>query len=238
MKGLLQYKNVGDSGIIKDVDMGSRTVTGYFSKFLNKDSDGDIMMPGCFSKSIQEWGPSGIQKIRHLAFHDSHKALSRPHVLREDSFGLYFESTISETSYGKDVLILYRDGVINEHSIGFRPIKSRDNNGAQEFNEVQLWEGSTVTWGANGETPFMGMKSITKEYVASQIDRMQKALKLAGLTDDTYIELEYALEQLKAMPLTENEPGENHSEDNQPDEQEIKSALNRILIKQSLINLS
>ena len=42
---------------IKDIDGKKGIVTGYFADFNSIDSDGDIIRPGAFSKSISEWGP-------------------------------------------------------------------------------------------------------------------------------------------------------------------------------------
>jgi len=42
---------------VKDIDSKKGEVSGYFSAFGMVDADGDIMMPGAFKRSIQDWGP-------------------------------------------------------------------------------------------------------------------------------------------------------------------------------------
>lgn len=194
------------NGTLKDVDTKSGIITGYFAAFDNIDSDGDVFVKGAFKKTIKERGPSGANRIMHLLQHDTWRPLGRPKVLREDSKGLYFETEISKTSYGEDAVKLYADGVFNEHSVGFNTINSEylDEKGYNEIREVKLWEGSTVTWGANSQTPFTGFK---QEDLVKRIGMLQKALRNGTYTDNTFELLEIELEQIKSHL----EPG-NHSE--------------------------
>jgi len=74
------YKSFGQS--IKDVDAKKGIVTGYFSAFNIKDSDGDIIRPGAFKRSIDEWFPKG--RIKHLMNHDPSKPLGMLQILKED----------------------------------------------------------------------------------------------------------------------------------------------------------
>jgi len=55
---------------VKDVDSKKGEVSGYFSAFGMVDSDGDIMMPGAFKRSIQDWGPEAKGRVKHLLNHD------------------------------------------------------------------------------------------------------------------------------------------------------------------------
>jgi HK97 family phage prohead protease len=66
----------------------SRTITVYYSAFGNVDSDGDIIMPGAFTKSIKENGPGAKNRIWHLFNHSTDKPVSKPKELIEDAFGL------------------------------------------------------------------------------------------------------------------------------------------------------
>jgi phage head maturation protease len=53
-----QFKGI-NGAIIKDLDTKQGIVTGYYSVFGNIDSDGDMIMPGAFLKTISENGPEG-----------------------------------------------------------------------------------------------------------------------------------------------------------------------------------
>lgn len=170
-------------------ESGRIVVKGYFSGWGVIDSDADLLMPGSFSKSIQDRGPgsSANRKIAHLAFHDQTRPVGVIKVLKEDEKGLYFESELGTHTDGVDAAKMYEEGTIREHSIGFRYIPekmeyveidseekidaleasglkvNRDAvkmyGGYYKITEVKLYEGSFVTFGANPETPNLSGKS-------------------------------------------------------------------------------
>ena len=179
----ISFKNY--DATIKDLDVATGIVTGYFSQFNSIDLDGDVIMPGAFTKTIAERGPdSSKPEIAYLWQHDTCKPLGKLMVLREDNFGLYFEAKMSDTTYGQDALKLYRDGVITQHSIGYQVIKSietqTEGEEVEQIFEVKLWEGSAVTFGANPNTPFTGFKSIEER--EDRIKTLVKAIKNGSLS--------------------------------------------------------
>lgn len=198
----MRFKNLDMS--VKDVDTVTGVVTGYFSKFNNRDSDGDIIIPGAFKKTISENGPGSPRpRILHLWQHDPMRPLAKPKVLQETEDGLYFESNISHTTYGKDAIQLYYDGVITEHSIGYQVIKSEETREANRLIELKLWEGSTVSWGANMEALVTGVKSEMPteeiyEKLLKKLDALNVAVK-GNYTDDTARQLEIQLLQLQTI---------------------------------------
>ena len=212
---MLQFKTLSKAAV-KDVDTTGRVVTGYFAAFGNIDSDSDVILPGAFDRTIRERGPGGKNRIMHLWQHDPWRPIGKPSVLQEDDHGLYFETYLPETTLGNDTLKLYEAGIINEHSIGFQIVQAnqatRDGQEITEITEVRLWEGSSVTWGANPDTPATGIKSLFKDEatVQSEIDRIQKFLRKADVSDETFYLLEYKLEQLKLLPSREEEPEPSH----------------------------
>lgn len=191
------YKNVSDSsigGVIKDVDVKTGTVTGYFAVFGNIDSDGDMIMPGAFKRTLT----NNIKRIKHLAYHDPWQPLSKPAVLKEDTKGLYFESTIVPTSYGKDIIQLYQSGVLDEHSIGYEVVRDNKLDKYKELIELKLWEGSTVTWGANEQAGTNSVKSMTKEQCLIKLDYVLKAIKNGKFEgEDLHDSLELYFKQLE-----------------------------------------
>lgn len=116
---------------------GRTLVKGYFSGWNVIDSDADLLMPGAFSKSINDRGPgsSANRKIAHLAFHDQTRPVGVIQVLKEDDKGLYFESLLGTHTEGKDAAKMYEEGTIKEHSIGFRYISEK-----MEFVELDSEE--------------------------------------------------------------------------------------------------
>ena len=190
------YKNISQ-GIIEDVDDVKGIVTGYFSAFNNIDSDGDVIVSGAYKKTVAENGPMGRNRIMHLLQHNPLMPLGKPMELIEDAKGLRFTSKITETSYGKDVIKLYAEGVFNEHSVGFEIIKSDNKAGYREIREIKLWEGSTVTWGANPNTPIESMKSWDKPKSEEMLAKFCNILRNGDLTDEAMIQLEIGLKQLE-----------------------------------------
>jgi HK97 family phage prohead protease len=194
---------------VTDVDQLKGIVTGYFSVFGNKDSDGDIVMPGAYKKTLKENGPDSEKpRILHLFQHDPYKVLAKPTILKEDKKGLYFESEISKTSLGKDVLQLYMDKVLTEHSIGYMIIKREvdesndESKRVQRLIELKLWEGSTVSWGANMDALVESVKNgkpdkSVMDKLLAKFEALETAVK-GSYTDDTARQLEISLNQLQS----------------------------------------
>lgn len=186
-KDAFPYQIKDFSGTVKDVDMKNRTVSGYFSVFDVKDSDDDIIKPGAYTKTIQENGPSGKDRVMHLLQHNPTKPLGKPHELKEDDKGLFFRTRIVDTSFGTDTLKLYRDEVFKEHSIGFKIVDSHrdEEQDADVLTELKLFEGSTVTWGANEEA-LGGMKSDNDQTILERYKELQKAYYRGDYRDETF----------------------------------------------------
>ncbi len=149
---------------IKDVDSSKGIVTGYFAAFDNVDSDGDIIRKGAFAKSIAERGPASSQfNIKHLLDHNTTRSVGVLQTLAEDNHGLYYESKAGRHSLGRDFLLMCEDGLITEHSIGFKWVQGKSErraDGTVVRHEVHLKEGSSLQcWGANGNTPLTGVKA-------------------------------------------------------------------------------
>lgn len=178
------------------VDVPGRKVMGYFAAFGNKDADGDIIVPGAFQKSISERGPqSQKNRILFLRDHDSSKVVGRVDVLQEDTKGLYFEAQVANTPLGDETLELYKMGALTEHSIGYQTIKSKydQKQGANLLEEIKLWEGSVVPWGANEMTSLVGIKALKLD----AIDRLEQLAKQAP--DEEYkAKMMLFVQQLKA----------------------------------------
>lgn len=177
------YLTKGYSEGVKDVDTVKGIVTGYFSSFGNKDSDGDIIQKGAYTKSINE----NFDRIKHLLDHDRTKAVGKMQVLKQDDFGLYYESKAGRHTLGQDFLKMAEDGIITEHSVGFQTIKenqSKEEN-ANIITEVRLLEGSSLqTWGSNQFTPLMGIKS--EKDVITLFLTLEKALKNGTYSDECF----------------------------------------------------
>jgi uncharacterized protein len=237
------YKNVSNSsisGVIKDVDTKTGTITGYFSIFGNVDSDGDMIMPGAFKRTLQNNYNRHKHLIDHIASTKNVLAGTRKGnlILKEDSVGLYFESKIAPTTSGKDVLIQYERGDIDEHSIGYEVKKQQKASSYNELIELKLWEGSTVVWGANELAGVTGMKSMNKpELVKTQMDNLLKDIRTGAIDSEelcdtlelTFKQLEQYIIDLSASStqpaVTAPDPQTGVKSDDYLPEDEIKTLL-------------
>lgn len=217
---------------VKDVDTVGRVVTGFYSTYNYMDSDGDVIVMGAAKKTISERGPlsQSVAKIKHALFHDLTRLPGKINVLEEKvndgMAGIYFETKMSKTTEGMDTLQNYADGVYDNHSIGFRimqgewvmnksekwaqlldsitnPKDAQEKEGVFIIKEIALYEGSTVSFGANTLTPFLGIKSENKEAlnlaVFNRIEKINKTLKSGSQSDDMMFSLELQLMQLKQI---------------------------------------
>ena len=132
--------------------------SGYGAVFGNIDSGGDIIEPGAFTNTLAE----GWERVKILALHnDFWLPIGRPLELREDVNGLFLSAKVSDTSMGKDIKVLLKDGVLNELSIGYDPVVfDYDSDGIRHLREVKLWEVSLVTWAMNPAAMVTGYKSM------------------------------------------------------------------------------
>ncbi len=150
---------------VKQVDPEARTFEGHASIF-NIPDDGDppdIIMPGAFAKTIQEWGPQGQNRIKVLALHrNDWLPIGKPLELAEDATGLFFKAQISDTALGRDVLTLIRDEVLTEMSIGFTRIKFTIDReaGVWRVHEVRLFEISPVIWAMHPNATIENVKTL------------------------------------------------------------------------------
>lgn len=219
-------------GAIKDVDSQKRIVTGFFNTSNFFDSDNDIMLPGAAKKSIAERGvnSSSTAKIKHALNHDLTKLPGKLITLDERTIdgvsGIYFESKMADTTLGDDTLKNYLTGIYDNHSIGFQYLNYEFvENGSEQWKElidtvlnpadmakeetavlikeIKLYEGSTVAFGANSLTPFLGLKGVNVEAVKADLFRrlnlLTHTVKNGDQSDDMIYTLSLQVKQLQQI---------------------------------------
>jgi len=214
---------------LKDLDSSKRQVAMYLSKFDTIDSDNDLITRGAFTKSIQERGVNSEsnRKIAFLRFHDWNMPIGKFTELKEDENGLYAVAQLSKSTDGNNALIDYEEGIIREHSIGFKYMKdkirfieddTKENGGFYQVSEVQLFEGSAVTFGANEFTNVIEIvkaegKENTIEKIAKEIDIVTKSIINGKGTDERLYSMEMKLKFLNSrlIELVKIEPFNKHS---------------------------
>ena len=217
------YKIKSQSLGIKDISLEKREVAMYLSHFGNIDSDGDLLVKGCFKKSLQERGvdSSSNRKIAFLRYHDWNMPIGTFVKLEEDDFGLFAVAKCGNSTMGNDALLDYQDGIIREHSIGFKYIadkikfiedSSMDNGGFWNISEVALWEGSAVTFGANDLTPVIQVSKGENKVdivagISNEMETVLKAIINGKGTDERLYSLEmkhkFLSSQLQELALSE-----------------------------------
>lgn len=209
------------------IDEGKGEFEGYASVFGFRDSGGDVVEKGAFTKTLQE----SAKRVRVLWQHNPYEPIGKPLDMLEDSKGLLTRSRIAPTTLGTDTLILMKEGVIQELSIGYDSIKETFDSASKTRHliELKLWEYSPVTWAMNEMATITGVKSaedlealllkITKiESVGLKAGRVLSAQNMARLKEAiTVLQEIYASAQpepdkssTRADGKTEAEPG-NHS---------------------------
>lgn len=161
----------------------SRTISGYAAVFNNRDKAGDILLKGCFAKSIQDRGPESQanDKIIMLWQHDQHEPIGRISVLIEDDKGLYFEAVIDDVERGNQAIKQLESGTLNQFSIGYSYVWEKceydQERDAFIVKEVVLYEISVVSIGCNGETEYLGLKSESTDPYEELKNEIESAIK-------------------------------------------------------------
>lgn len=217
---------------VKDVDTVGRTVTGFFGTFNYFDSDSDVLLIGSAKKSIQERGPksNATAKIKHALFHDLTQLPGKILTLEEREVdgikGIYFESKMSDTTLGNDTLKNYLEKIYDNHSIGFQYLDVEHIDKAAKgwdkavqslvnpdeankagymflIKEIRLFEGSTVAFGANKLTPYLGVKSGNKDSMLlalqAKTSQLKQTLKSGTQSDEMMQTFELQLLQINQM---------------------------------------
>ena len=213
-KGINQYSVKSSENQIKDLDLKAREVAIYLSKFDIIDSDNDLIVKGAFKKSIKERGveSSTNRKIAYLRHHDWQHQIGKFTHIEEDKKGLFAVGKLGTSTKGEDAFRDYEEGIINEHSIGFQYIEdgikfiedsSMEKGGYYQVDEVKLFEGSAVTFGANEHTDVLSVsKGANKEDVikniTKQIDVVTRAIINGRGTDERLFDLEMKLKYLNS----------------------------------------
>lgn len=182
---------------------------------------------------------------------------------------LYFEGFIPETRKGNDDLINYQEGVFDNHSIGFRykiieiaDANSSDQNEVKNWNEfypqainpevadamgffwvvkeIELFEISVVSYGANKLTPYLGSKSREennkiKTDLLARVDELNAQLKSASESkeerkniDLEFLQVKQIITDLKLeQPSKKSTPTEPLNTDTKPEENQ-KQLINNI----------
>ena len=120
-------------------------ISGYASRFGERDAGGDIVRPGAFAASL-------LGTSRTLPMLSDHqRPVGRWTRAREDATGLWVEGEVNDPALAR----LIRAGKVSGLSIGYRTRRSRGPRGARELLSLDLREVSVVAF------PMLGSARIT-----------------------------------------------------------------------------
>lgn len=149
----LEIKEVSAEGVFE----------GYLSVFGNLDSDRDIIAQGAFTKSLKRRPPS---KVKLLWQHDPAQPIGVWESMEEDKRGLKVKGRLlinQGVPKADEAYALLKAGALDAMSIGFAiPAGGAEwdsKKNLRNITEVDLWEGSLVTFPANGKARVTRVKT-------------------------------------------------------------------------------
>jgi HK97 family phage prohead protease len=152
-------------------------VTALVSVFNNEDYQGDRVVPGAFTTSIEKWKASGDQ-VPVIFSHDWGDLWAHIGVvddMKETDRGLLVDYTldIADNPAAAQVYRLMKRRTLKEHSFGYNVIRERaGKDGINELLELDIIEVGPTLKGANPETELLAVKSAIE--TGMQLDRPRR----------------------------------------------------------------
>lgn len=171
----LTLKSVSDSGEFE----------GYGSVFGVKDSYSDIVVPGAFLKSLNDW--SGKGRLPALLWqHNMSEPIGVYTEMREDETGLYVKGRllIDDDPLAKRAHAHMKAGSLSGLSIGYilNDWEYDRDKGGWLLKEIDLWEVSLVTFPANDEARISEVKSLLERGETPPPSKVERALREVGFS--------------------------------------------------------
>lgn len=152
----LQHKTIHMSNF-KALDDEQGVFEGYLAVFGNVDSYGDVIERGAFKKTLAEAEKKRSQRGDKYLFpilwqHSPEEPIGGFLEMREDDFGLYVKGQLDlDIELGRRAYSGLKKGYIRGLSIGYDVVKQAWDGQIRRLKEINLWEGSVVTFPANPE---------------------------------------------------------------------------------------
>lgn len=170
----LEIKAVQDDGFF----------SGYGAVFGNVDWYNDVILPGAFSKTLEEWASKN--KFPPVLWnHNDSEPIGVYTKIYEDTKGLYVEGRllIDDVPRAKSTHALLKAGAIDGLSIGYITKKAnKQTNGIRELVELGLGEISIVTTPANEESLITSVKSKLEGGELPSLPEFEKFLRESGFS--------------------------------------------------------
>lgn len=165
---VLELKALGDDG----------QINGYGAVFGNRDSYGDVIVPGAFKRSLADHRRN---KSRPKMFwqHDPSQPIGSWVEIVEDDKGLLVTGQLNmDVQRGREAHALLKAGDIDGLSIGYRVVKASANEAEEVMllKELMLVEVSVVSQPANPLATVSAVKAAELEDLRARLaagDRLQ-----------------------------------------------------------------
>ena len=174
-----------------DIPLKIKSVTetgefeGYGSVFGVKDSYSDIVVPGAFQASLNEWREKGSLPAM-LWQHQISEPVGVYTEMREDDTGLYVKGRllIEDDPLSKRAHAHLKAGSLSGLSIGYilKDWEYDRNKGAFLLKEIDLWEVSLVTFSSNDEARVSDVKSAFAHGDIPSQKSIERVLRDVGLS--------------------------------------------------------
>lgn len=158
--------------------------SGYGAVFGNVDWYNDVILPGAFSKTLEEWASKN--KFPPVLWnHNDSEPIGVYTKIYEDAKGLFVEGRllIDDVPRAKSTHALLKAGAIDGLSIGYITKKAnKQTNGIRELVELGLGEISIVTTPANEESLITSVKSKLEGGELPSLPEFEKFLRESGFS--------------------------------------------------------
>lgn len=153
------------------VDAQTGEFSGYGAVFGNVDSHGDVIAPGAFKETLDNWAGRGrlpTMKLMHGTalnpFTGDPLPIGKWTEMREDAKGLFVKGKLSglDTDHGRRIYGLMKDGILDGLSIGFKERRSTRLNAGpakRQLDSIILGEVSLVDAPSNDRARLTSLKS-------------------------------------------------------------------------------
>lgn len=158
-------------GTLKAIDSVSDTGKGTFDALVSvygvRDSQGDVIQPGAFAKSIAKWadGKNPIPVMYSHQWNDPTATIGSVTGMRETAKGLVISAQLDlDNPKGAQAYKLLKQGLIREFSVGGEEsdlVREKTETGdyVTKVGNFDLWEVSLCLRGANRDTQLLSVKS-------------------------------------------------------------------------------
>ncbi len=139
---------------VKDITVEG-SFEGMLSPYNNIDQGNDRVLPGAYTKTLQDQGPT-----RPLLWQHDPKTPIGQLSLEDRPDGLWCKGQLlMDIPKAKEAYLLIKAGIVKGLSIGFESIKDAIESGVRQLKEVKLYEGSIVTFPMNTQALIQTVKA-------------------------------------------------------------------------------